>query len=95
MDDALSSGVRKSRALVLLNLGRALIGIRSLSWIGLRLYECEVTGRGRKRPRLCLGAVDARRRERGRWAAERKNALMNSSAMNSSEINSSAMNSDG
>jgi hypothetical protein len=49
-----------------------LIGIRSLPRIGLRLYECEGTGRGRKRPRLCLGAVDAGRRERGRWDAERK-----------------------
>lgn len=60
-----------------------LIGIRSLPRIGLRLYECEGAGRGRKRPLLCLGAVDAGRRERGRWAAEQKYTLMNSSAMNS------------
>jgi hypothetical protein len=65
-----------------------MIGIRSLPRIGLRLYECEGTGRGRKRPRLCLGTVDAGRRERGRWAAERKSALMNSSAVNSSAVNS-------
>ena len=65
-----------------------LIGIRSLPQIGLRLYECEEAGRGRRRPRRCLGAVDAGRRERGRWAAEQKSALMNSSAVNSSAVNS-------